>query len=71
MTQAYSAAKRRRVLVVMCASLFLVNIDNTVVNVALPTLGEQLDTAATGRYFREIFLGFHTGSAGRMSGGGR
>lgn len=50
-------------LVAMCASLFLVNVDNTVVNVALPTIGERLAASTTDLQwvvdaFAVVFAGF-------------
>src|ERR1700712_4441129 len=36
------AARRWWVLVVLCLSVLLVTVDNTIVNVALPTIGREL-----------------------------
>lgn len=42
--------RRRRhvVLAICCLSLFLVSIDNTIVNVALPSIRTDLDTSVSG-----------------------
>src|SRR6187431_1687100 len=43
-------ARRRRALVlaICCLSLFIVGLDNTIVNIALPALRTDLDTSVSG-----------------------
>ncbi|MFM2114519.1 MAG: hypothetical protein RI908_260, partial [Actinomycetota bacterium] len=38
---------RWRILVVLCLSLFMVVVDNLIVNVALPTLSRELDAGTS------------------------
>jgi EmrB/QacA subfamily drug resistance transporter len=43
-----SRARRRLILAICCMSLLLVGLDNTIVNVALPSIGHELHTAVAG-----------------------
>ncbi|MGO9198317.1 MAG: MFS transporter [Acidimicrobiales bacterium] len=43
-----SRARRLGVLAICCLSLFIVGLDNTIVNVALPSIGKQLHAAVSG-----------------------
>ena len=40
--------RRRLILVICCMSLLIVGLDNTIVNVALPSIGRDLDTRVAG-----------------------
>jgi hypothetical protein len=42
-----SAQRRTGILLICCLSLFIVGLDVTVVNVALPTIGRDLGAAST------------------------
>src|ERR1700750_496912 len=44
-------SRRRRLLVlgICCMSLFIVGLDSTIVNVALPSIGRELHAAVSGR----------------------
>jgi MFS family permease len=46
--QALSRRRRTRVLLICCLSLFMVGLDMTVVNVALPSIGRDLDAGVPG-----------------------
>jgi EmrB/QacA subfamily drug resistance transporter len=46
--QALSRRRRTRVLLICCLSLFMVGLDMTVVNVALPSIGRDLDAGVSG-----------------------
>src|SRR5258708_7958878 len=41
-------ARRRLVLAICCMSLLIVGLDNTIVNVALPSIGRELHTTVSG-----------------------
>jgi EmrB/QacA subfamily drug resistance transporter len=41
-------ARRRLILAICCMSLLIVGLDNTIVNVALPSIGRELHTGVTG-----------------------
>ncbi len=43
-----SRARRRLILVICCMSLLLVGLDNTIVNVALPSIGRELNAGVSG-----------------------
>src|SRR3954470_23816222 len=43
-----NAARRRLILVICCMSLLIVGLDNTIVNVALPSIGRELHTQVAG-----------------------
>jgi EmrB/QacA subfamily drug resistance transporter len=43
-----SRARRRLILAICCMSLLIVGLDNTIVNVALPSIGRELHAAVTG-----------------------
>ncbi len=43
-----SRARRRLILAICCMSLLIVGLDNTIVNVALPSIGRELDTGVSG-----------------------
>lgn len=43
-----SRARRRLVLAICCMSLLIVGLDNTIVNVALPSLGRDLHAHVSG-----------------------
>ena len=43
-----SSGRRRLVLGICCMSLFIVGLDNTIVNIALPSLREDLDASVSG-----------------------
>src|SRR4051794_32910455 len=43
-----SAARRRLILLICCMSLLIVGLDNTIVNVALPSIGRELHTRVAG-----------------------
>jgi EmrB/QacA subfamily drug resistance transporter len=43
-----SRARRRLILAICCMSLLIVGLDNTIVNVALPSIGRELDTTVAG-----------------------
>jgi EmrB/QacA subfamily drug resistance transporter len=45
---ARSRARRIGILAICCMSLFIVGLDNTIVNVALPSIGKQLHAAVSG-----------------------
>ena len=47
-TAALGGGKRTVVLAVCCSALFMVGLDNTIVNVGLPDIGESLHTAVSG-----------------------
>src|SRR4051794_3116560 len=47
-SQLSSRAQRTRVLLICCLSLFIVGLDITVVNVALPSIGQELDASISG-----------------------
>src|ERR1019366_2186554 len=44
----FTRARRRLVLAICCMSLLIVGLDNTIVNVALPSIGRELHTTVTG-----------------------
>jgi len=43
-----SRARRRLILAICCMSLLIVGLDNTIVNVALPSIGRELHTEVSG-----------------------
>ena len=43
-----SRARRRLILAICCMSLLIVGLDNTIVNVALPSIGRELNTGVSG-----------------------
>src|SRR5580692_10194757 len=43
-----SRARRRLILAICCMSLLIVGPDNTIVNVALPSIGRELNTGVSG-----------------------
>jgi EmrB/QacA subfamily drug resistance transporter len=43
-----SRARRRLILAICCMSLLIVGLDNTIVNVALPSIGRELDAGLSG-----------------------
>jgi len=47
-TAAIGGGRRAIVLAVCCSALFMVGLDNTIVNVGLPDIGESLHTAVSG-----------------------
>jgi EmrB/QacA subfamily drug resistance transporter len=44
----FSRARRRLILAICCMSLLIVGLDNTIVNVALPSIGRELDAPVSG-----------------------
>jgi EmrB/QacA subfamily drug resistance transporter len=60
--------RRWRVLAVLCCSVFLVVVDNTIVNVALPSLSRNLHTTTTGLQW--IVDGYSLPFAGLLLAGG-
>ncbi|HKH88747.1 MAG TPA: MFS transporter, partial [Acidimicrobiales bacterium] len=45
---ATSPARKRGILAICCMSLFIVGLDNTIVNVALPSIGKELQASVSG-----------------------
>src|SRR4051812_24424551 len=45
MTAELSRRRRRAILAICCMSLFIVGLDNTIVNVALPSIRQDLDAS--------------------------
>ncbi|WP_245627972.1 MFS transporter [Actinomadura oligospora] len=62
------AARRRAALTVVCAGMFLVLLDVTIVNVTLPGIGRALDTGLAG--MQGVVDGYAVAIAGLLLGGG-